>query len=125
MNLITPIIAQADLSAVSAEFIKNTVIIIAAGLAIAVYAKELFGAKKRREVSFEFEPVSKEEFQRHEEENDRAFSHLQALREKDGEAAAGSRKRLYDQISGVEKQLNEMPARIVADLVNAKKIFDK
>jgi hypothetical protein len=58
-------ICFAQLEAVPAEAMKNFILILAGAAALAYYAKEIFTAKKRRAVSFEFEPASKLDFERH------------------------------------------------------------
>ncbi len=55
----------AQIETVPAEALKNFVLIVAGVAALAYYIKEIFSGKKKREVSFEFTPASKEEFQDH------------------------------------------------------------
>ncbi len=58
-------ILLAQIETVPAEALKNFVLIVAGIAALAYYIKEIFAGKKKREVSFEFTPANKEEFQDH------------------------------------------------------------
>lgn len=53
----------AQLETVPSEFLKNAVLIVAGTAAVIYYVKEIFGGKKKREVTFGFEAASKAEFE--------------------------------------------------------------
>ena len=78
-------ITLAQIETVPAEALKNFVLIVAGIAALAYYIKEIFSGKKKREVSFEFTPADKEEFQNHVEWDRREHENL------------------YKKISGVER----------------------
>lgn len=82
-------------------------------------------AEVRHEAHQIFTP--REEFTQHVEANESEFLQIATRRQHDVDAASDSRKKLYDQIDGVRKELNkkidDMPGKIVADLVNAKNLW--
>ena len=69
-------ILVAQIETVPAEALKNFVLIVAGIAALAYYIKEIFSGKKKREVSFEFTPADKEEFQAHIEWDRREHENL-------------------------------------------------
>jgi hypothetical protein len=125
MDLITPLLAQAtnNNSDIITWGIILTLTTVAANIVAVVLA--FSNRKQKREVSFGFVPASKEEFDKHLAENHAEFTRIREAREKDAEMAGQSRKRLYDKMDDIETQISEMPGRIVTDILNAKKLFDK
>lgn len=100
--MIKPILAQ--LENVPDSALKNFVLIIAGALACAYYAKEIFtSGKKKREVSFELESVTKDEFDKHvdlnKDEHDKIFSKI-------GGVERGGREEVDKKITKLSTELN-------------------
>lgn len=77
------------------------------------------------EIQFAKEYVHQSRFEAHEHDNLQAFRDLNLKREEDRDKADEGRARLYAKLGVVEAQLNAMPSRIVTDILNSKKLFER
>jgi hypothetical protein len=127
----------AQLEPVAAEHLKDWMLVFAGLVAIVYYVKEILGGKKRREVSFEFEPVSKDEFDRHVRETkahcDTLHGGILEARHQTEAHASARNKTIFDKIESIRKELDikledtrrelsakidEMPDRVISTLRN-------
>ncbi|HEY4414483.1 MAG TPA: hypothetical protein VGO57_02230 [Verrucomicrobiae bacterium] len=106
-----PIFAQIE--NVPSEFLKNFVLVVAGLFAIAYYAKEIFfsGGRKKREVSFEFVPASKAEFEKQKDHCTKRHGELFVAIEsvEQGTAAVVEQK-----VDGLRKDMNEVSKEVAA-----------
>lgn len=103
----------AQIEHVPADALKNWILIAAGVIVIIVQAKELFGAKKRREVSFEQEPASKIEFDRHVDANEQVHRDLFA---KVGGVERGAREGMEKKFDLLRNERAHDIAKIQSDL---------
>jgi hypothetical protein len=99
----------AQFEGVPAEFLKNAVLIGAGVFAMIAYGKEIFGSKKKREVSFEADPATKEELEKHADwdsgEHDKLFRKI-------GGVERGAQERLDKKVEEMERKADDARERI-------------
>lgn len=78
--------------------------------------------KQQVEVSMSSDFVPAKVFEKHAEENDEEFRRLWQRRDDDQEAASDSRKGLYQKMDGLEKEIRDMPEKVIQNIVNAQKV---
>lgn len=68
--------------------------------------------KQRREVSFSFEPASKDDFEAHMDKTEQRFLQMEKQRQEDLEASSESRKIIYNKIDYLRAELHQTELRI-------------
>ena len=94
----------AQLEAVPSEAIKNYALITLAVLGGLYYLKEIFGGKKAREVSFEFTPASKADFEAHVVDDERTHENIFS---KIGGVERGARNEMKQEVATLRTDLTK------------------
>ena len=96
---------------------------------VAVNKKQMVRVEQPLEVQFANEFVHQQDFERHEEANERAFTELRKEREEDRIRGEASRSKIYEKLESMNRDMNslsskmgDMGGKIVAEILNAKKI---